>query len=168
MKLKLNEQGLIPAIAQDAGDGTVLMVAWMNREALEETLATGQVTYWSRSRNRLWRKGETSGQTQRVVDGDFLLDPQLELVGLDHDRLRDGDRVGVRVAAIQPGREASRLSPLTEVTLGLPAGTVSAPPAVLGTPKVGETLPVPAAAAGRRACAYACLEPDQDRAVIPV
>ncbi len=81
-------------------------------------------------------------QTQRVVDGDFLLDPQLELVGLDHDRLRDGDRVGVRVAAIQPGREASRLSPLTEVTLGLPAGTVTAPPGILGTLKAGETLTV--------------------------
>ena len=81
-------------------------------------------------------------QDTRVLDGDFLLDAARELVGLDHDRLRHGDRVGVRVLAIQPGRQASRPSPLTEVTLGLPAGTVSAPPAVLGTPKVGETLTV--------------------------
>ena len=66
--LRWDDKGLIPAIAQDAGDGTVLMVAWMNREALEETLATGQVTYWSRSRNRLWRKGETSGHRQRLVE----------------------------------------------------------------------------------------------------
>lgn len=66
--LRWDDRGLIPAIAQDAGDGTVLMVAWMNREALAETLATGQVTYWSRSRGELWRKGETSGHRQRLVD----------------------------------------------------------------------------------------------------
>lgn len=66
--LRWDANGLIPAIAQDAGDGTVLMVAWMNREALEETLATGQVTYWSRSRAQLWRKGETSGHRQRLVE----------------------------------------------------------------------------------------------------
>ena len=81
-------------------------------------------------------------QTERVTDGDLLLDPAMELVGLDHDRLRNGDRVGVRVFAIQPGRQASRPSPLVEVTLGLPAGTVTAPPGILGTPKVGETLTV--------------------------
>ncbi len=66
--LRWDDKGLIPAIAQDAGDGTVLMVAWMNREALADTLATGQVTYWSRSRNQLWRKGETSGHRQRLVE----------------------------------------------------------------------------------------------------
>ena len=71
--------GLVPAIAQDHASGTVLMLAWMNREALEKTLATGDMTYWSRSRGKLWRKGETSGHTQRVVeawidcDGDTLL-----------------------------------------------------------------------------------------------
>lgn len=59
--------GLIPAIAQ-AEDGEVLMMAWMNRESLAETLATGQVTYWSRSRGALWRKGETSGHVQRLVE----------------------------------------------------------------------------------------------------
>ena len=70
--------GLIPAIAQGE-DGEVLMMAWMNRESLAETLATGQVTYWSRSRKALWRKGETSGQAQRLVearldcDGDAVL-----------------------------------------------------------------------------------------------
>lgn len=59
--------GLIPAIAQGE-DGEVLMMAWMNRESLAETLATGQVTYWSRSRKALWRKGETSGHVQRLVE----------------------------------------------------------------------------------------------------
>ena len=71
--------GLLPAIAQDADTGQVLMLAWMNREALQRTLETGQATYWSRSRRRLWRKGEESGHTQTVreiradCDGDTLL-----------------------------------------------------------------------------------------------
>ena len=76
---KWNEQGLIPTIAQDADTGEVLMLAWMNAEALEHTLASGEVTYWSRSRQSLWRKGATSGNTQDLVsacldcDGDTLL-----------------------------------------------------------------------------------------------
>jgi len=74
-----DDQGLVPAIAQQHDSGEVLMVAWMNRAAIAETLATGRVCYWSRSRGRLWRKGETSGQVQRLVelsvdcDGDTLL-----------------------------------------------------------------------------------------------
>ncbi len=74
-----NEQGLAPAIAQDADSGEVLMLAWMNREALAETLRRGIAVYWSRSRQRLWPKGETSGHVQRVreirldCDGDALL-----------------------------------------------------------------------------------------------
>ena len=77
--LKPDADGLVPAIAQSHGTGEVLMLAWMNRAAIEETLRTGQVCYWSRSRQTLWRKGETSGQTQRLVelridcDGDTLL-----------------------------------------------------------------------------------------------
>jgi phosphoribosyl-AMP cyclohydrolase len=58
--------GLVPAIAQDADTGAVLMLAWMNREAFEETLRTGRAVYFSRSRNRLWRKGEESGHVQEV------------------------------------------------------------------------------------------------------
>jgi phosphoribosyl-AMP cyclohydrolase len=60
--------GLVPAIAQQHDTGEVLMLAWMNRAALEETLQTGRVCYWSRSRATLWRKGETSGQVQRLVE----------------------------------------------------------------------------------------------------
>jgi phosphoribosyl-AMP cyclohydrolase len=72
-------QGLVPAIAQQHDTGEVLMTAWMNREAVRETLATGRVCYWSRSRGGLWRKGETSGQVQQLkdfridCDGDTLL-----------------------------------------------------------------------------------------------
>jgi len=60
--------GLVPAIAQDADSGEVLMLAWMNREAFEETVRTGRAVYFSRSRNRLWRKGEESGHVQEVAE----------------------------------------------------------------------------------------------------
>jgi phosphoribosyl-ATP pyrophosphohydrolase/phosphoribosyl-AMP cyclohydrolase len=65
-EVRFNDQGLVPAIAQDHLDGTVLMLAWMNRDALEKTLATGDAWYWSRSRRELWHKGATSGHLQRV------------------------------------------------------------------------------------------------------
>lgn len=67
-KLKFDEKGLIPAIAQDAKSSEVLMMAWMNQEAVKRTLSTGRVTYWSRSRQDYWIKGETSGHTQELVD----------------------------------------------------------------------------------------------------
>ena len=74
-----NADGLVPAIAQDADSGQVLMLAWMNQAALAETLASGRAVYWSRSRRALWRKGETSGHSQQVrevrldCDGDTVL-----------------------------------------------------------------------------------------------
>lgn len=67
-EVKFDRDGLVPVIAQQHDSGEVLMLAWMNRAALEETLATGQVCYWSRSRGKLWRKGESSGQAQRLVE----------------------------------------------------------------------------------------------------
>ncbi len=78
-KIRYNEQGLVPAIAQDYLDGTVLMMAWMNQESLQKTLATGETWYWSRSRQELWHKGATSGHIQKVrslrydCDSDALL-----------------------------------------------------------------------------------------------
>jgi len=78
-EVRFDPAGLIPAIAQQHDTGEVLMLAWMNRDAIEETLRTGRVCYWSRSRARLWRKGETSGQVQALVelrldcDGDTIL-----------------------------------------------------------------------------------------------
>jgi phosphoribosyl-AMP cyclohydrolase len=77
--LRFNADGLVAAVAQQHDTGEVLMLAWMNRDAVAETLATGRACYWSRSRGALWRKGETSGQVQRLVelrvdcDGDALL-----------------------------------------------------------------------------------------------
>ncbi len=78
-ELSFDEYGLVAAVAQQHDTGEVLMLAWMNRAALEETLKTGRVHYWSRSRQKLWRKGERSGQVQRLVelrvdcDGDAVL-----------------------------------------------------------------------------------------------
>ncbi len=67
-EVKWDENGLMPAIAQDAATGEVLMFAWMNREALEKTAASGQAIYWSRSRRKLWHKGEESGHFQKIVE----------------------------------------------------------------------------------------------------
>ena len=78
-QVKFNDQGLVPAIAQDRRSGQVLMLAWMDAEALRRTIATRQATYWSRSRGQYWVKGETSGHTQQVCevrldcDGDTIL-----------------------------------------------------------------------------------------------
>ena len=78
-QLRFNDAGLVPVIAQDVETKTVLMLAWMNRVALEQTISTGFMTYWSRSRQKLWLKGETSGHYQSVqsisfdCDGDAIL-----------------------------------------------------------------------------------------------
>lgn len=71
---KFNADGLVPAIAQSHADGKVLMMAWMNAEALRQTLETKRVTYWSRSRSALWTKGEASGHTQTLVDASLDCD----------------------------------------------------------------------------------------------
>jgi phosphoribosyl-AMP cyclohydrolase len=74
-----NEQGLVPVIAQEFGSGDVLMMAWMNQDALLETLRLGEAVYWTRSRQKLWHKGEESGHTQKIkeirldCDGDTIL-----------------------------------------------------------------------------------------------
>lgn len=68
LRPKFNADGLLPAIAQDAETGEILMLAWMNEDALSQTIETGEATYFSRSRGKLWRKGETSGNTQSVAE----------------------------------------------------------------------------------------------------
>ncbi len=78
-EIRFDERGLVPAVAQQHDSGEVLMMAWMDRDAVRETLSSGRVCYWSRSRKALWRKGETSGHVQTLVDlridcdGDTLL-----------------------------------------------------------------------------------------------
>ena len=84
--LQWDDHGLIPVIAQEAASGRVVMFAWMNRESLQESLRRGEAVYWSRSRRRLWRKGEESGHVQKIrsvradCDGDVLL-LEIEQVG---------------------------------------------------------------------------------------
>jgi phosphoribosyl-AMP cyclohydrolase len=92
-EVAFNEAGLVPAIAQQHDTGEVLMLAWMSRESIAETLATGQVCYWSRSRQALWRKGETSGHKQRLVD--LVIDC-------------DGDTILLKVAQTGPACHTGR------------------------------------------------------------
>ena len=86
-QITFNDQGLVPVIAQDSVGSEVLMMAWMNREAIEITLKTGKVHYWSRSRQALWHKGETSGHFQTLKD--FTIDC-------------DGDTILIKVTQIGP------------------------------------------------------------------
>lgn len=81
--IAFDQDGLIPVIAQQHDTGEVLMMAWMNREAVAETLKSGQVVYWSRSRQSLWRKGESSGQTQQLIDFRLDCDGDTILVQVD-------------------------------------------------------------------------------------
>jgi phosphoribosyl-ATP pyrophosphohydrolase/phosphoribosyl-AMP cyclohydrolase len=82
-KIRYNEQGLVAAIAQDYLDGTVLMMAWMNRESLQKTLETGEAWYWSRSRQELWHKGATSGHIQKVRDLRYDCDSDALLITIE-------------------------------------------------------------------------------------
>lgn len=84
-ELRFDERGLIPAVVQDAEQGDVLMVAWMNREALERTLADGRTWFYSRSRRELWAKGETSGNVQHVRDIRYDCDADTLLVLVHQD-----------------------------------------------------------------------------------
>ena len=81
--LKFAPDGLIPAIAQQHDTGEILMMAWMNRESIKETLRTGQICYWSRSRQSLWRKGEKSGQTQALYEFRWDCDADTILIVID-------------------------------------------------------------------------------------
>lgn len=84
-EIKWDNQGLVPAIAQDAASGDILMMAWMNREALELTAAENRAIYWSRSRGKLWRKGESSGHVQQVSE--IRLDCDADVIVLKVEQL---------------------------------------------------------------------------------
>ena len=103
-----DERGLIPAIAQDHATGEVLMLAWMSAESLAETLATRRVTYWSRSRRALWRKGETSGHVQRLVG--LRVDCDRDCLLLAVEQTGPACHTGARscfFTAVQDGRESA-------------------------------------------------------------
>ncbi len=117
-EVAFNPAGLVAVIAQQHDTGEVLMLAWMNRAALAETIETGRVCYWSRSRKQLWRKGETSGQTQRLVELRLDCDRDAVLLLVDQtgvachtgrrscffDALRDGRLVAVSEPEVDPER----------------------------------------------------------------
>lgn len=84
-EIRFDENGLIPAIAQDANSGKILMMAWMNRESLELTAEKQQAVYWSRSRAKLWHKGEESGHTQNIVDIRFDCDEDVILLKVEQN-----------------------------------------------------------------------------------
>ncbi len=82
-EIRFNDKGLVPAIAQDASSGKLLMMAWMNRESLQLTAEKNEAVYWSRSRAKLWHKGEESGHTQKVVDIRFDCDEDVILLRVE-------------------------------------------------------------------------------------
>ena len=84
-EVRWNADGLVPVIAQETGTGVILMVAWMNREAMRLTVEEGRAVYWSRSRKKLWRKGEESGHHQRVID--IRLDCDEDVVLLEVEQI---------------------------------------------------------------------------------
>ncbi len=94
--IKFDEKGLIPAITQDAKTGDILMFAWMNKESLTQTLKTGIMTYWSRSRQELWVKGKSSGNTQTVVEAFVDCDADVLLFKVEQQGLQAACHTGRR------------------------------------------------------------------------
>ena len=84
-KINWSNEGLVPAVAQDAKSGRVLMVAWMNRESLELSVKTGVAVYWSRSRKKLWKKGEESGHTQKIIEMRLDCDEDVLLLKVEQE-----------------------------------------------------------------------------------
>ncbi len=111
--LKYDAHGLIPAIAQDHATGDVLMMAWMNAESLRVTLRTGQVTYWSRSRQELWAKGATSGHVQQLVELRIDCDRDCLLLLVDQaGPACHTNRRSCFYTALRDGEEVEILSPM--------------------------------------------------------
>ncbi len=112
MTLTFNEAGLIPAIAQQVGTGEVLMMAWMNAEAVTRTLQTGKVTYWSRSRQAFWIKGESSGHTQKLVSLAVDCDRDCLLVTVDQvGPACHTNRRSCFYTAVESGEEVELMQP---------------------------------------------------------
>jgi len=115
-QLKFNAEGLIPAIIQEQSTGRVLMMAWMNRASLEKTLVTGQTHFWSRSRQRFWMKGETSGHVQRVKDIAFDCDGDTLLIQVEQTgaACHEGYRSCFFRSAVDQGRTFKVTEPRLE------------------------------------------------------
>lgn len=110
--LVYDDRGLIPVVAQDHGSGDVLMLAWMNREAVARTLATRRVTYWSRSRAAFWVKGETSGHVQKLVEMRVDCDRDCLLVRVEQSGPAcHTNRRSCFYTAVREGREVETMAP---------------------------------------------------------
>ena len=113
--LKFDDRGLIPAIAQDAHSGEVLMMAWMNAQAVARTLETGRVTYWSRSRQAFWIKGESSGHVQELVEFRVDCDRDCLLVLVDQTGPAcHTNRRSCFYTAVENGEEVELMAPMAE------------------------------------------------------
>ena len=111
--LKYDANGLIPCIAQDHQSGDVLMMAWMNADSIARTLASGNVTYWSRSRQAFWAKGETSGHVQRLVELRLDCDRDCLLVQVTQEGPAcHTNRRSCFYTAVQHGKEVEILTPM--------------------------------------------------------
>ena len=116
--LKFNSDGLIPAIIQDAANGRVLMMAWMNRASLESTIATGKTHFWSRSRQKFWMKGESSGHTQTVKDISFDCDGDTLLIQVE--QVGAACHEGYRSCFFRSALDAGKSFKVTEAQLETP------------------------------------------------
>ncbi|TVQ03327.1 MAG: phosphoribosyl-AMP cyclohydrolase [Roseinatronobacter sp.] len=113
--LTYDEKGLIPAIAQDHASGQILMMAWMTADAVRRTLETGRVTYWSRSRQAFWVKGESSGHVQKLVDFRFDCDRDCVLVVVEQSGPACHTmRQSCFYTAVREGAEVELMAPLTD------------------------------------------------------
>jgi len=113
--LKYDDRGLIPAIAQDAQTDEVLMMAWMNAESVARTLETGRVTYWSRSRQAFWIKGETSGHVQELVDFRVDCDRDCLLVRINQTGPAcHTNRRSCFYTAVRDGEEVELMTPMSD------------------------------------------------------
>jgi phosphoribosyl-AMP cyclohydrolase len=116
--LKFNADGLIPAIVQEQATGRVLMMAWMNRASLESTIATGRTHFWSRSRQRFWMKGESSGHTQAVKDIAFDCDGDTLLIQVE--QIGAACHEGYRSCFFRSAQDAGKSFKITEPQLETP------------------------------------------------
>jgi phosphoribosyl-AMP cyclohydrolase len=101
-EVRFDDRGLVPAVVQQHDTGEVLMVAWMNAETLQETLDLGETVFWSRSRNERWHKGETSGNTQRVIEVVADCDADVVLIKVDQQGNGVACHTGARSCFFQP------------------------------------------------------------------
>ena len=123
MKYKFNSDGLIPAILQDSKTGRVLMMAWMNAESLEKTFETGLMHYWSRSRKKLWLKGETSGNTQKVIRS--FIDCDADTLLFEIEQTGGACHTGFESCFFQPLNRDGSNGEITETRLFDPAAVYS-------------------------------------------